>query len=66
MTEIVDAQPTAAPEPFEYVEPIFGDSPEGTHVWQRVPYNADDYGPVVKKSEIEGGVIDEDITIGTG
>ena len=37
---------TTSPEPFEYVEPIFGDSPEGTHVWQRVPYNADDYGPV--------------------
>ena len=27
-------------------DPIFGDSPEGTDVWQRVPYNADDYGPV--------------------
>ena len=23
---------TTSPEPFEYVEPIFGDSPEGTHV----------------------------------
>jgi cytochrome P450 len=30
----------------DYVPPTFGDSPEGTHVWQRVPYNADDYGPV--------------------
>ena len=27
-------------------DPIFGDSPEGTDVWQRVPYDADDYGPV--------------------
>lgn len=26
--------------------PVFGDSPEGTDIWQRVPYNADDYGPV--------------------
>ena len=25
---------------------VFGDSPEGTDVWQRVPYNPDDYGPV--------------------
>ena len=29
-----------------YEPPIFGDKPEGTHVWQRVPYNPDDYGPV--------------------
>jgi cytochrome P450 len=36
---------TAAPRP-GYVPPIFGDTPEGTHVYQRVPYNADDYGPV--------------------
>lgn len=44
----VDDQPTTneAPSTFEFVEPIFGDTPEGTHVWQRVPYNADDYGPV--------------------
>jgi cytochrome P450 len=28
--------------------PTFGDSPEGTDVWQRVPYNADDYGPVAE------------------
>jgi cytochrome P450 len=26
--------------------PTFGDRPEGTHVWQRVPYDPDDYGPV--------------------
>ncbi len=25
---------------------IFGTSPEGTHVWQRVPYDAAHYGPV--------------------
>jgi cytochrome P450 len=36
---------TAAPRP-GYVPPVFGDTPEGTHVYQRVPYNADDYGPV--------------------
>ncbi|MFM7685134.1 MAG: cytochrome P450, partial [Actinomycetota bacterium] len=36
---------TAAPRP-GYVPPVFGDTPEGTHVWQRVPYNPDDYGPV--------------------
>jgi cytochrome P450 len=35
----------ARPRP-GYEPPIFGTSPEGTHVWQRVPYNADDYGPV--------------------
>lgn len=29
-----------------YEPPIFGDRPEGTHVWQRVPYNPDHYGPV--------------------
>ena len=50
MTDIVDNQETtnapAAPPPGEYVMPIFGDTPEGTHVWQRVPYDADDYGPV--------------------
>ena len=27
-------------------DPIFGDSPEGTDVWQRVPYDPADYGPV--------------------
>jgi len=26
--------------------PTFGDSPVGTDVWQRVPYDVDDYGPV--------------------
>ena len=25
---------------------VFGDTPEGTHIWQRVPYNPADYGPV--------------------
>jgi cytochrome P450 len=29
----------------DYV-PVFGDSPEGTDIWQRVPYDPDDYGPV--------------------
>ena len=49
MTDIVDDNDTAAaPRPVraDYVPPTFGDSPEGTHIWQRVPYNADDYGPV--------------------
>ena len=26
--------------------PVVGDRPEGTDVWQRVPYDAADYGPV--------------------
>ena len=30
-------------EPMEF---IIGSSPEGTDVWQRVPYDAADYGPV--------------------
>jgi cytochrome P450 len=30
----------------ETIEIIVGTSPEGTDVWQRVPYNPDDYGPV--------------------
>lgn len=30
----------------ETVEFVIGSSPEGTDVWQRVPYDADDYGPV--------------------
>ncbi|MCO5305637.1 MAG: cytochrome P450, partial [Microthrixaceae bacterium] len=44
MTDV--AEPDTAPAPSELEDPIFGDSPEGTHVWQRVPYNAADYGPV--------------------
>jgi cytochrome P450 len=50
VTDTVDGRQattgSAAPQRPDYVEPIFGDSPVGTHVWQRVPYNADDYGPV--------------------
>ena len=51
MTDIVEPSETTTaptgPEPGNYVEEtIFGDSPEGTHVWQRVPYDADHYGPV--------------------
>jgi len=50
MTDTVDNQPaTDAPASIpmgEYVAPIFGDSPEGTHVWQRVPYDAAHYGAV--------------------
>ena len=50
MTDIVDTSEAAidapATPPAEYVQPIFGDTPEGTHIWQRVPYDADDYGPV--------------------
>jgi cytochrome P450 len=30
----------------ETIEFIIGSDPEGTDVWQRVPYDADDYGPV--------------------
>ncbi len=50
MTDIIEgdadeATRTLTPPP-DYVLPVFGDSPEGTHVWQRVPYVADDYGPV--------------------
>ena len=26
--------------------PIVKDTPEGADIWERVPYNADDYGPV--------------------
>ena len=37
---------TAESGPTEYVMPTFGDSPVGTHIWQRVPYDPDDYGPV--------------------
>ncbi|MFN3255844.1 MAG: cytochrome P450 [Ilumatobacter sp.] len=45
------ADPTSANESGDAVGygerlPIFGDSPEGTDVWQRVPYDPDDYGPV--------------------
>ena len=35
----------ARPRP-GYEPPIFGTSPEGTHIWQRVPYDPADYGPV--------------------
>ncbi|MFK8024049.1 MAG: cytochrome P450 [Ilumatobacter sp.] len=49
MTDTLDDQ-TLPEEPakvaFGEEETIFGTSPEGTHVWQRVPYDADDYGPV--------------------
>ena len=48
MTGIVDDNETStappASGPGEYDAPIFGDSPEGTHIWQRVPYDADHYG----------------------
>jgi cytochrome P450 len=50
MTDIVhDNETPSGPPPSaraEYVAPTFGDSPEGTHVWQRVPYDPDHYGPV--------------------
>lgn len=48
MTDIDENAPAvrSVPRPADYVEPIFGNSPEGTHVWQRVPYNPADYGPV--------------------
>ncbi len=54
MTDTLDPQPSTetipedapAPSEFGMRDSIIGDSPEGTDVWQRVPYNADDYGPV--------------------
>ena len=53
VTDIIDegtsADDTPAPpdgQRFADRDPIFGDSPEGVDVWQRVPYDADDYGPV--------------------
>ncbi|MGK0313281.1 MAG: hypothetical protein ACI8RC_002920, partial [Ilumatobacter sp.] len=30
----------------EILDFIIGSSPDGTDLWQRVPYDADDYGPV--------------------
>ena len=30
----------------ETVDFVIGSGPEGTDIWQRVPYDADDYGPV--------------------
>jgi len=38
--------PEAGTSEFGTRDSIIGDTPEGTDVWQRVPYNADDYGPV--------------------
>ncbi len=51
MTDTIDNEPTTAYSAAETVaepdrEPIFGISPEGTDVWQRVPYDPDHYGPV--------------------
>ncbi len=53
MTDIIDeGAPTdgAPAEPigqrFADRDTIFGDSPEGVDIWQRVPYDPADYGPV--------------------
>ena len=48
MTDIVDNTAANKAKPVSRLidPPIFGTSPEGTHIWQRVPYNPDDYGPV--------------------
>ncbi len=53
MTDIIDegtsADGTPAPpggQRYADRDPIFGDSPEGVDIWQRVPYDAADYGPV--------------------
>ena len=47
LTELGDALDHAdGPIRFGDRQAIFGTSPEGTDVWQRVPYDADDYGPV--------------------
>ena len=45
-TDTTTDSTTAVPVRPDYVPPTFGDSPEGTHVWQRVPYDAAHYGPV--------------------
>ena len=44
-TTTTEAVPTEAVRGPDYVM-TFGDRPEGTDIWQRVPYDADDYGPV--------------------
>ena len=44
-----DQQPLPTPtvaQPRRTYLPVVGDRPEGTDVWQRVPYDAADYGPV--------------------
>ncbi len=53
MTDIIDGGTPADTSPvpptggrFADRDPIFGDSPEGVDIWQRVPYDPDDYGPV--------------------
>jgi hypothetical protein len=52
MTDVVDAHNDAATDgevPYidpDRKQPIVGDRPEYTDIWQRVPYDADDYGPV--------------------
>ena len=50
MTDVVQPSesttvPAEAVRGADYVM-TFGDRPEGTDIWQRVPYDADDYGPV--------------------
>ena len=49
MTDHVDATKVATTPPraaARTIVPVIGDRPEGTDVWQRVPYDPDDYGPV--------------------
>ena len=41
-----DAEADTKPRRGRDYVPTFGDSPEGTDIWQRVPYDPDDYGPV--------------------
>jgi len=50
MTDVVQPSdsttvPAEAVRGADYVM-TFGDRPEGTDIWQRVPYDAADYGPV--------------------
>ncbi len=44
MTDTTDSAPASSR--FGDREPVFGTSPEGTDIWERVPYDPDDYGPV--------------------
>ena len=46
MTDTADRAEDTRFSETEYVPPILGDSPEGTDIWERVPYDAEMYGPV--------------------
>ena len=47
MTDTAEpAEDTRFGEETDYVPPILGDSPDGTDIWERVPYDPEMYGPV--------------------